>query len=80
MEITEEKSCTNKFSYESKLEGDIKIRHMVNNGDTKQWEMHSYYCGFCGKYHIGHADKKTQELVKSVVQRPKTQLIRMKKK
>ena len=78
MSITKQRSCDGKVPHDSELMAVRVARTMAQGGQSKIHELHPYQCLFCGKWHLGHADPETQELVKAVLHKHKHPLIRMK--
>lgn len=52
--------CFRKKYYPSKPDADIAVSRLMDHPDNyePQSPLHSYYCEFCGGYHVGHNRKR----------------------
>jgi hypothetical protein len=81
MNETKQQSCEGKYYYHNEFHAKRELRKMIDLGMRTKWELRPYKCKHCEFWHLGHADKETQALVRMVLhKRPQPPLIRLKKK
>lgn len=81
MNESKQRSCEGKFNYQNEFHAKRELNKMIKLKMRKPWELKPYKCRHCEFWHLGHADRNTQALVKMVLtRRPTPPLVPLKKK